>query len=100
MISSDSRRLSTHGAKESARAFEVMTLADVCVDLIVTGDVRPRFHQVEQFVDDLSLQLGGSAAIFASQMARLGASTALVGWVGADVLGDFVLSELKKRALI
>jgi len=79
--------------------FEVMTLADACVDLIVTGDVRPRFHQVEQFVDDLSLQLGGSGAIFASQLARLGASAALVGWVGADLFGDFVLSELGKSGV-
>jgi sugar/nucleoside kinase (ribokinase family) len=76
-----------------------MTLADVCVDLIVTGDVRPRFHQMEQFVDDLSFQLGGSAAILASQMARLGASTALVGWVGTDLFGDFALSELKESGV-
>src|SRR3974377_374852 len=58
------------GIDHRSRAFDVMTFADVCVDLIVTGDVRPRFHQVEQYVD-ISLQLGGSGAIFASQLARL-----------------------------
>jgi sugar/nucleoside kinase (ribokinase family) len=99
MISRDYRRTSPGGLKEDVPPIEVMTLADVCVDLILTGDVRPRFHQVEQFVDDLSLQLGGSAAIFASQMARLGVSTALVGWVGADLFGDFVLSELEKAGV-
>jgi sugar/nucleoside kinase (ribokinase family) len=85
--------------EKSARPLNVMTLADACADLIVTGDVRPRFHQVEQFVDDFSLQLGGSGAIFASQLSRLGVSTALVGWVGADLFGEFVLSELEKTGV-
>lgn len=87
------------GGEKSARAFDVMTLADVCVDLIVTGDVRPRFRQVEQFVDDFSLQLGGSGAIFASQMARLGVSTAMLGWLGADIFAEFISSELQKSGI-
>jgi ribokinase len=81
------------------RPFEVMTLADVCIDLILTGDVRPRFHQVEQFIDDFSLQLGGSAAIFASQMVRLGVSAAMLGWLGADIFGNFVHAELEKSGI-
>lgn len=83
----------------NTRPFEVMTLADVCIDLILTGDVRPRFRQVEQFIDDFSLQLGGSAAIFASQMARLGVSTAMLGWLGTDVFGNFVHDELEKSGI-
>ena len=81
------------------RPFDVITLADACADLIVTGDVRPRFHQVEQFVDSFSVQPGGSGAIFASQMARLGASTAIVGWLGADLFGEYVRTELQKTGV-
>ena len=84
---------------QSTRKYEVMTLADVCIDLIMTGDVRPRFRQVEQFVDDFSMQLGGSAAIFASQMANLRVSTAMLGWLGTDIFGDFVHAELQKSGM-
>jgi ribokinase len=84
---------------QRTRQYEVMTLADVCIDLIMTGDVRPRFRQVEQFVDDFSMQLGGSAAIFASQMANLGVSTAMLGWLGTDIFGDFVHAELQKSGM-
>lgn len=85
--------------EESTQAFDVMMLADVCADLTVTGDVRPRFSQVEQFVDDFSIQLGGSGAIFGSQMARLGVRTTLAWWIGSDLFADFVLSELRKAGM-
>jgi len=80
-------------------AYEVMTLVDICVDMILTGNVRPRFHQVEQMVGDLSLQLGGSSSIFAAQIAKLGTRTAALGWLGADAFGDFALSELDKTGV-
>lgn len=99
MISCDQGQPRVDENGRDARPFEVMTLADVCADLILTGDVRPRFHQVEQFIDDFSLQLGGSAAIFASQMARLGVPTAMLGWLGADIFGNFVRTELKKSGI-
>ena len=80
------------------RPYDVMTFADVCADLIVTGNVRPRFHQVEQFVD-YSLHIGGSGAIFASQMTRLGTPTALSGWLGRDIFGDYVWAALEKTGI-
>ena len=79
--------------------YEVMTLIDACVDMILTGNVRPRFHQIEQIVGDLSLQLGGSSAIFAAQMAKLGTRTAVLGWLGADTFGDFAVAELLKTGV-
>ncbi|HZO89085.1 MAG TPA: carbohydrate kinase family protein [Chthonomonadaceae bacterium] len=74
---------------------DVCCAADLCVDLIVTGDVTPRFRQVEQLVDDYTLELGGSATIFASQFARLGGRAGLIGAVGADAFGQFVRERLK-----
>lgn len=73
---------------------EVATVADMCVDLIVRGNVRPQFSQREQIVDSYCLELGGSANIFASQMAKLGARTAVIGYVGSDLFGDFILQRL------
>jgi hypothetical protein len=51
MISRNPCRATTDEAERNARPFEVMTLAEVCADLILAGDVRQRFHQVEQFVE-------------------------------------------------
>ncbi len=75
--------------------FDVMTVGDICVDLILTGNVRPRFHQVEQVVDDCTLELGGSGTIFASQLGKLGASVGVIGCVGDDGFGRFVIENLQ-----
>jgi sugar/nucleoside kinase (ribokinase family) len=71
-------------------SFDVALVADLCADMLFRGDARPVYGQVEQFVDDYEIELGGSAAIFASQFTRLGGRVALYGVVGEDVLGRFV----------
>jgi sugar/nucleoside kinase (ribokinase family) len=80
---------------ESRGKLDFMTVGDICVDLIMTGNVRPQFHQVEQIVGDCSLELGGSATIFASQLAKLGGRVGVVGWTGSDLLGRFVVEQLQ-----
>ena len=52
--------------------FDCLCVADMCVDLVLRGNVRPHFHQVEQLIDAYYLELGGSANIFAAQYAHLG----------------------------
>ena len=78
------------------KQFDVLGVADMCVDIVLSGNVRPQFHQVEQIIGDCSVELGGSANIFASQMAKLGSRAGVLGWVGQDLFGDFVLGELKR----
>jgi sugar/nucleoside kinase (ribokinase family) len=78
---------------------DVLTVSDMCVDLLVSGNVRPEFHQVEQIVGDYSLELGGSANIFATQLAKLGGKSGIVGFIGADMFGEFALEELKKAGV-
>ncbi len=74
--------------------FDVALVSDMCVDLILSGNVRPQFSQVEQIVSDYNLELGGSANIFACQMAKLGGRTAVLGKLGADHFGDFAFKSL------
>lgn len=74
---------------------EVFCVADMCVDLVLAGNVRPRFHQVEQLIDNYTLELGGSANIFATQFAKLGGRAGVAGCVGSDILGEFVLRRLQ-----
>jgi ribokinase len=70
--------------------------ADLCVDLILSGNVVPRFGQAEQWLDGYALELGGSATIFGGQFARLGGGVALIGVVGEDAFGALVRERLQE----
>lgn len=72
----------------------VLVAGDANVDLVLRGDVVPRFGQAEQLVDSGELVLGGSASIAACGLARLGVPTELVARVGDDAFGRFQLDGL------
>lgn len=93
---------SQHKTKEGGirePLFDVATVSDMCVDLILHGNVRPQFGQHEQIIDSYGLELGGSANIFASQMAKLGMRAAVIGYVGCDLFGDFALQRLTESGV-
>lgn len=80
------------------------------LDLLVLGDVNPdlvlsdaamdvAFGQAETLVQDAALTIGGSGAIMACGAARLGLRTALVGLVGSDEFGAFMLREVSGRGV-
>lgn len=73
---------------------DVLCAADLCVDVILKGRVRPAFGQVEQIIDQYTIELGGSATIFASQFARLGGAAGILGTIGEDLFGHFVRQKL------
>jgi sugar/nucleoside kinase (ribokinase family) len=77
------------------KKLDVLCVSDLCVDLLVAGKARPRFGQAEQWVDDYTLELGGSANIFASQFAKLGGQVGVAGRLGSDSLAGFVARSLK-----
>lgn len=72
----------------------VLVAGDANVDLVLTGDVIPRFGQAEQLADTGDLVLGGSASIAACGLARLGVPTSLVARVGDDAFGRFTTEAL------
>jgi len=65
----------------------VLVAGDANLDLVLRGDVIPRFGQAEQLLDAADLVLGSSAGICAAGLARLGVDTAVVARVGADAFG-------------
>lgn len=82
------------------RVIDLLVLGDCNPDLLLTvGDDAPRFGQGEAIVDAGRLQVGGSAAIAACAAARLGGATAMVGAVGDDLFGRFMLDELAARGV-
>ena len=87
---------------EEARAmseplFDIITIGDMCVDLLVdVGDVPIRFGQAEQWIPGYTLEMGGSADIFACQAARLGMRVGILGCVGEDAYGELVVGRLEE----
>ncbi|NEN06139.1 carbohydrate kinase family protein [Diaminobutyricibacter tongyongensis] len=73
---------------------DVLVVGDANPDLVLTGDTVPRFGQAEQLLDSADLLLGGSAAIVACGLARLGVRTALAAVIGNDRFGALVLDRL------
>jgi len=73
---------------------DVLVLGDANLDLILRGDVVPRFNQAEQILDAATLVLGGSAGITAHALARLGRATRIGALAGRDVFGDQVVDLL------
>ncbi|GIJ45473.1 sugar kinase [Virgisporangium aliadipatigenens] len=79
--------------------FDVLVVGDANPDLVLRGDVRPRFGQEEQLLDAAELVLGGSSTITSSGCARLGLRTAQVACVGDDTFGSFTAAALRRNGV-
>lgn len=78
---------------------DLLVIGDANPDLVLRGDIIPRFGQAEQLLDAADLVLGGSAAITACGTARLGVRTRLLAAIGADVYGEYVRHALSERGV-
>ncbi len=77
--------------------FDILVAGEINPDLILAGDVKPEFNQVEKLIDSAVLTIGSSSAIFSCGAARLGLKIAFIGVCGKDVFGRFMLDEMQKR---
>ncbi|NRD25123.1 carbohydrate kinase family protein [Frigoribacterium sp. VKM Ac-2836] len=80
----------------SAGSTRVLVVGDANLDLVLTGDVVPRFGQEEQLLESSRLVLGSSAGIVAHGLARLGVETTLVACVGDDDFGRVTTQRLRE----
>jgi ribokinase len=83
----------------AARDLDLLVVGDANADLVLRGDVVPRFGQAEQLLDAADLVPAGSAGIVAAGAARLGLRTALAAHVGADLFGRLVVAALEERGV-
>jgi sugar/nucleoside kinase (ribokinase family) len=82
--------------KGSRRARDVVVIGDINPDLVLSSaDLTVAFGQRETLVEEATLTLGGSAAICACAMARLGLATSIIGLVGGDAFGRYCRGELE-----
>ena len=81
------------------REFDVIVVGELNVDLI--------FNQVNGFPevgkeilsDHMTLTLGSSSAICASNLSSLGLKVAFIGKIGNDIFGQFVIDKLNRSGV-
>jgi len=73
---------------------KILVAGDINVDLICSGYQAFPAPGKEVLVDDFVMTLGGSSAICAMGLARLGNPVAFIGKVGADSWGDYCAETL------
>lgn len=82
------------------KQYDILVAGEINPDLVLSSpDLEPRFDQHETLVDSADLTIGSSCAIFACGVARLGLRVAIIGIVGKDLFGDFMLAEMQQRGV-
>jgi len=82
------------------KPFDILVAGEINPDLILSSPgLEPRFGQAETLVQDAELTIGSSSAIFACGAARLGLKVALIGIVGDDLFGGFMLRALTQHGV-
>ena len=79
------------------KVFDVLVVGELNVDLIL--DKIEKFPEIgkEVIAKNMTLTLGSSSAIFASNVSSLGAKTAFLGKIGNDKFGEIVLDSLQRN---
>lgn len=79
------------------KQFDVIVVGELNVDLILnTIDSFPEMGK-EKIARQMTLTLGSSSAIFASNLSALGAKVAFVGKIGDDAFGIMVKESLARK---
>ncbi|MEA3336599.1 MAG: sugar kinase [Chloroflexota bacterium] len=82
------------------KLYDIIVAGEINPDLILSDpDLEPRFGQHETLVENATLTVGSSAAIFACGAARLGLTVGIIGVVGEDLFGRFMLDSLTERGV-
>jgi sugar/nucleoside kinase (ribokinase family) len=81
----------------SNKRFDVIVVGELNVDLILNSiDSFPEMGK-EKIAKDMTLTLGSSSAIFASNLSSLGAKVVFVGKIGDDAFGNLVKESLELK---
>ncbi len=81
------------------KKYDVLVVGELNVDLILNKiDGFPEIGK-EKLADEMTLTLGSSSAIFASNLSALGAKVAFLGKIGHDQFGELVLQSLQAKGV-
>lgn len=77
----------------------IVAIGNIVADLIAPSVKKiPKWGQLVE-TSSISLSIGGNAAIFAACSARLGIRSGVIGKVGRDALGSFLVKELNRMGV-
>lgn len=76
---------------------KLLVIGELNIDVILNGINGFPVIGEEILADSLTIAMGSSSAIFASNIASIGINTSFCGMVGKDSFGKFILGELKKK---
>ena len=81
------------------KKYDVIVVGELNVDLTLNRiDGFPEMGK-EKLADQMTLTLGSSSAIFASNLSSLGAKVAFLGKIGQDSFGDLVINSLERKGV-
>jgi sugar/nucleoside kinase (ribokinase family) len=76
---------------------KILVVGELNVDIILNKIRGFPVIGHEILADQMSLTMGSSSAIFASNIAALGIDTSFCGMIGNDFFGQFILNELQRK---
>lgn len=81
------------------KKFDVIVVGELNIDLILNQiEGFPKIGK-EILADQMTLTLGSSSAICASNLSSLGLKVAFIGKLGNDNFGQFILNDLKSKGV-
>jgi sugar/nucleoside kinase (ribokinase family) len=81
------------------KVFDVIVVGELNADLILNQ--IESFPEVgkEKLADNMTLTLGSSSAIFASNLSTLGVKVSFIGKIGNDIFGHFCKDQLNEKGV-
>lgn len=83
--------------KDNKKAFDVIVVGELNVDLILNQIESFPETGKEKFAHAMTLALGSSSAICASNLSSLGMRVVFIGKIGNDLFGHFCKEQLAKK---
>ncbi|TFE27209.1 carbohydrate kinase family protein [Cohnella luojiensis] len=81
------------------KPFDAIVIGDVNIDLVVAGCNEIPGPGQEVFVNNMTLHVGGGAALFSLALAKLGMKVAFHGSLGGDGFGQFVREQFTQYGI-
>ena len=82
------------------RSYDILVAGEINPDLILSDPgLSFQFGQQETLVEDATLTIGSSSAIFACGAARLGLRVGFIGVAGDDFFGSYMLQAMREKGV-
>lgn len=81
------------------RKFDAVVIGDANIDLVVVGCNEVPQPGQEVFVDNMTMHVGGGAALFSVSLAKLGVRVAFNGVLGDDGYGQYIRDSFTKSGI-